>query len=114
MELKHTEITGPLIDFIFYVYNNLGFGFLEQVDSNSMVVAEKRFGLDIRRRYPIKIAFEEIIVGRYEADLLVNKTIIVELKTVSALHPEYEAQLLNYLKATEFEVGFLRNFGPKP
>jgi GxxExxY protein len=114
MELKHAEITGPLIDLFFFVYNNLGFGFLEQVYLNSMAVAGKRFDLDIQKKYPIRVAFEEIIVGKYEADLLVNNTVIAELKTVSALHPEHEAQLLNYLKATEYEVGFLFNFGPKP
>jgi GxxExxY protein len=114
MELKHAEITGRLLDLFFFVYNNLGFGFLEQVYLNSMIVAAKRFGLDIRKKYPIRVTFEEATVGRYEADLLVNNTIIAELKTVSMLIPEHEAQLLNYLKATKYEVGFLFNFGPRP
>jgi GxxExxY protein len=113
MELKHAEITGALINLFFSVYNTLGFGFLEQVYLNSMIVAAKRFALDIRKKYPIRVNFENVIVGRYEADLLVNNIIIAELKTVNALLPEHEAQLLNYLKATEYEVGFLFNFGPK-
>jgi GxxExxY protein len=113
MELKHAEITGPLIDVFFLVYKTLGLGFLEQVYMNSMIVAGKRFGLDIRKKYPIRVSFEGMIVGRYEADLLVNRTVIAELKTTRTLTPQHEAQLLNYLKATEYEVGFLFNFGPK-
>jgi GxxExxY protein len=59
------------------------------------------------------VHFDGAIIGRYEADLLINKCVIAELKTVSALTANHEAQLLNYLKATEYEVGFLFNFGPK-
>jgi GxxExxY protein len=114
MELKHAEITGPLIDLFYLVYGTLGFGFLERVYLNAMIVAGKRFVLDIRKNYPIRVSFEGVIVGRYEADLLINNIIIAELKTVRALHPEHEAQLLSYLKATEYEIGFLFNFGPKP
>jgi GxxExxY protein len=113
MELKHAEITGPLIDVFFLVYKTLGFGFLERVYMNSMIVAGKKFGLEIRKKYPIRVSFEGVVVGNYEADLLVNKAVIAELKTVRTLTPQHEAQLLNYLKATEYEVGFLFNFGPK-
>ncbi len=114
MELKHAEITGPLIDLFFAVYNTLGFGFLEKVYRNSMIVASKRYGLEIRKEYPIQVSFEGVLVGKYDADLLINNSIIAELKTLRTLLPEHEAQLLNYLKATEYEVGFLFNFGPKP
>jgi GxxExxY protein len=113
MELKHGEITGPLIDLFFLVYRTLGYGFLERVYANSMIVARNRFGLDIRKKHPITVHFEGVIVGKYEADLLVNNTVIVELKTAKTLIPEHEAQLLNYLKATEYEVGMLLNFGPR-
>jgi GxxExxY protein len=113
MELKHAEITGPLIDVFFLVYKTLGFGFLERVYMNSMIVAGRRFGLDIQKKYPIRVSFEGTVVGRYEADLIVNRTVIAELKTARSLTPQHEAQLLNYLKATEYEVGSLFNFGPK-
>ncbi len=114
MELKHAETTGPLIELFFMVYRTLGYGFLEAVYANAMVVAGKRFGLDIKKKVPIRVAFEGIIVGRYEADLVVNNIVIAELKAARKLCPEHEAQLLNYLKSTNYEVGILFNFGPKP
>ncbi len=114
MELKHSETTGHLINLFYKVYATLGFGFLERVYLNAMVVAAKDFGLNIQKDFPIRVSFENVIIGRYVADLVVNDAIIAELKTVGTLIPEHEAQLLNYLKATEYEVGFLFNFGPKP
>lgn len=113
MELKHGDITGRLIDLFYLVYRTLGYGFLERVYANSMVVAGKRLGLEIEKKVPVRVAFEGTIVGNYEADLLVNRAVIVELKTAKALIPEHEAQLLNYLKATQYEVGMLFNFGLK-
>ena len=114
MELKFGDTTGPLIDLFFSVYSTLGYGFLESVYRNAMVVAGPRFGLKIRARSRIQVYFEGAVVGRYEADLLVNDVVIVELKTCQALLPQHQAQLLNYLKATEYEVGLLFNFGPVP
>ena len=114
MELKHAEITGPLIDLFFSVYRVLGYGFLERVYANSMVLAGKDVGLKIEQRYPIKVMFRGNVVGKYEADLVANNAVLAELKTARTLLPEHESQLLNYLKATEFEVGLLFNFGLKP
>lgn len=113
MELLHAETTGPLIDLFFYVYKSLGHGFLEGVYANAMMVAGKERGLEIEKEVRIKIHFDGAIIGIYKADLLVNKCVIAELKTASNLAPGHEAQLLNYLKATEYEVGLLFNFGPK-
>ena len=114
MELKHAETTGPLIELFFTVYRTLGYGFLEAVYGNAMMVAGKKLGLDIQKKVPICVTFEGVVVGRYEADLVVNNVVIAELKAVRELCPEHEAQLLNYLKATNYEVGVLFNFGPKP
>jgi GxxExxY protein len=114
MELIHAETTGPLIDLFFDVHHSLGHGFLERVYSNAMVVAGKRIGFDIKQDVPIQVRFEGTVVGKYQADLLVNHSVIVELKVCRALLPEHEAQLLNYLKATHYEVGMLLNFGEKP
>jgi GxxExxY protein len=101
MELKHAEITGPFIDLFFRIYRALGYGFLENVYANAMVNAGKKAALELRKKYPIKGLFEGTIIGRYEADLLANNLVIAELKTAKTLAPEHEAQLLNYLKATE-------------
>jgi GxxExxY protein len=79
-----------------------------------MVIVGRRLGLELRQQYPVKVHFENQIVGEHQIDILVNDLVIVELKAVRTLLEEHEAQLLNYLKATPFEVGVLLNFGPKP
>jgi GxxExxY protein len=113
-DLKHQEITGPLIELFYHVYRILGYGFLEKVYTEAMIVAGKRLGLQIRKEVPIRVTFEGATVGKYSADLVVNDAVLVELKAARALTLEHEAQLLNYLKATHYEVGFLFNFGPTP
>lgn len=113
-DLKHADITGPLINLFYQVYMSLGYGFLEHVYSNAMVVAGHKLGLEIAQELPIKVYYEGIVVGEYHADMLVNNEVIVELKACKALVLEHEAQLLNYLKSTPYEVGMLLNFGPQP
>ena len=112
MELKYAETTGPLIDLFFDVYKTLGYGFLERVYGKAMTVAGPRYGLTIKPEAKIRVFFEGIEVGKYEPDLIVNDAVIVELKTCQTILKEHEAQLLNYLKATKYEVGLLLNFGP--
>jgi len=112
MELKHAETTGPLIDLFFYVYKILGYGFLERVYGKAMVVAAPRYGLQILPEVSIRVNFEGKVIGKYEADLIVNDSVIVELKMCKTIVREHEAQLLNYLRATKYEVGLLLNFGP--
>jgi GxxExxY protein len=113
-DLKHEEITGPLIELFYHVYRTLGYGFLEKVYAGAMIVAGQRLGLQIVDEVPIRVTFEGATVGEYHADLVVNDAVVVELKAARTLVPEHEAQLLNYLKATRYEVGFLFNFGPTP
>lgn len=96
------------------VYNELGYGFLEKVYENSTAIAARKLGLTVVQQMPIVVHFDDEVVGEYSADLLVNDLVIVELKAVKSLADEHEAQLLNYLKATPYEVGLLLNFGPKP
>jgi GxxExxY protein len=60
------------------------------------------------------VYYDEQIIGEYYADLLIDNKVIVEIKAAICLAPEHEAQLLNYLKATDIEVGLLLNFGPQP
>jgi GxxExxY protein len=113
MELKCAETTGRLIDLFYFVYRKLGHGFLEGVYSNALMISGKEIGLEIKQAQPIRVYFEGKEVGYYRPDLIVNESVIVELKACRALVPKHEAQLLNYLKATQYEVGFLFNFGPK-
>jgi GxxExxY protein len=93
------------------VYNELGYGFLEKVYGNALAIALRKPGLTVVQQFPIDVYFDGEIVGQYQADLVVNDAVIVELKAARILSPEHEAQLLNYLKATRYEVGLLLNFG---
>ena len=95
-------------------YNTLGYGFLEKVYENALAYELKEMGLDAIQRKPIQVYYGELLVGKYFADIVVENVVIVELKAVESLQEAHEAQLLNYLKATEIEVGLLLNFGPKP
>jgi GxxExxY protein len=113
-ELRHAETTRLLIQAIYQVYNTLGYGFLERVYQNSMAIASRKLGLRIDQQVPIRVHFEGELVGEYVADLLADNAVLVELKAAREIAEEHEAQLLNYLKATPYEVGLLLNFGPNP
>lgn len=114
-ELKHMEITDKVL-YTFYkiVYPQLGYGFLERVYENAMMIALHAQGLHVKQQYRVDVYFQGHVVGDYFADLLVNDAVIVELKAASQIMNEHEAQLLNYLRGTPYEVGLLLNFGPKP
>jgi GxxExxY protein len=111
MIYKHSNITDLIIKAFFNVYNKLGYGFLEKVYENAMVIELRKLGLDVINQKGIKVYYDEIEVGQYVADLIVEDVIIVELKAAESLCEEHEAQLTNYLKATNVEVGLLINFG---
>lgn len=113
-ELKHSSLTSPIIKAFYKVYNSLGYGFLEKVYHNALRVELQRKGLNVRSLYPIKVYYESRLVGDYIADLVVDEKVILELKAMEWLHEQHEHQLINYLKATEMEVGLLLNFGPEP
>src|SRR3954467_4705013 len=112
--LKHAQITEPIIQAYYQVYNVLGYGFLEKVYQNAMVLELRKRGLNVVPQGQLLVQYEGEIVGEYYADLLVEGKVIVELKAVEQLAPEHHAQLINYLKASGIEVGLLLNFGPKP
>ena len=112
--MKHAEITEKIIGAFYRVYNTLGYGFLEKVYQNAMVVELQRQGLKAIPFAAIKIHYEGVEVGNYYADILVEDCVIVELKAAEALAKEHHAQILNYMKATGIEVGLFCNFGPKP
>lgn len=107
----HSEITSEIISAAYYVHNYLGFGFLESVYEKSMAIKLRKMGFEVNCQVPIKVYFEGELVGDFRADLVVNDTIIIELKAVGMLHSKHEVQLVNYLKATEIEVGLVMNFG---
>jgi GxxExxY protein len=111
---KHSELTEKIIGAFYAVYSALGYGFLENVYVKALIIELKRRGLTVNDELPIHVYYLGELIGEYYADIVVNELIILEIKAVKALATEHEAQLLNYLKATPYEVGLLLNFGPKP
>ena len=109
----HVDVTELIIKGFYRVYNELGYGFLEKVYENAMDIALRQLGLAVAQQSKIDVYFDGQVVGEYAADLVVNDAVIVELKAARALSAEHEAQLLNYLKATRYEVGLLLNLGVK-
>jgi len=110
--MLHEDITDRIIKSFFNVYNELGYGFLEKVYENALMIELAKNGLDCQKQIPIKVFYQKKEVGVYYADIVVNDCIILELKA-GPLSEEHEFQLLNYLKATEIEVGILLSFGKK-
>ncbi len=96
------------------MYNTLGYGFLEKVYQNALLIELRRMGFECKSQYPIRVYYETFPVGDYFADIIVDDCIIIENKAMEALREENEFQLINYLKATNIEVGLLLNFGKKP
>jgi len=113
-DFKHKELTEKIIEVFYKVYNQLGYGFLEKVYENAMMLEFKEDGIPSVSQYPIQVLYRNEVVGEYCADILVASKVIVEIKAGKCLAKEHEAQLLNYLKATYIEVGLLLNFGTKP
>ncbi len=114
MTYLHQDLTDQIIQSFYRVYNRLGFGFLEKVYQNALSFELRKSGLATQAQKPIKVFYEDVMVGEYFADLVVNELVIIELKAAEGIAPEHECQLINYLKATEHEIGLLLNFGQKP
>ena len=112
--VKYKSLTEKIIGIFYHVYNNLGYGFLEKVYENEMMIEFKRDDISAVSQYAIKVFYEGEIIGEYFTDILVDDKVIVEIKAVRSIAIENEAQLLNYLIATDKEVGLLLNFGPTP
>ncbi len=108
---KHSDITGKIIKAYFNVYNVLGYGFLEKVYENALIIELKKFDLKIEKQKPIEVFYDNQNIGSYFADIIVENKVIIELKAAEILIEEHEIQLVNYLKATNIEVGLLLNFG---
>jgi GxxExxY protein len=109
-----TDITEKIISCFYEVYHQLGYGFLEKIYEKALLFELDSIKLKTIAQYPIKVKYKNIILGDFFADVVVEDKIIVEVKAVETLAKEHEAQLLNYLRATNFDVGLLLNFGKEP
>ena len=111
---KHDDLTQKIIGIFYQVYNELGCGFLEIEYREAMRLALRQANLHAETEVPIQVRFRSELVGIFRADLIVNETVLIELKACEALAREHESQTLNYLRATNIEVALLMNFGPTP
>ncbi len=108
--MEHEELTKLIIGAAFKVYNTMGYGFVESVYENCMLIELRKRGLAVVNQHPITVYYDGHIVGDFKADLFVNDAVIVELKSISTLLRVHEVQVVNYLKATGINVGLLINF----
>ena len=111
--MEYEKLAEKIIGCAFTVYNQLGSGFLESVYERCMLIELNKAGLCAKSQHPIKVLYENQVVGEFIADLVVEESIIIELKAVSQLMKIHEAQLVNYLVSTSKDVGLLINFGPE-
>ena len=112
--MLHKDLTEKIIKAFYKVYNTLGYGFLEKVYQKALIVELREVGLKCVEEVPIKVYYEGINVGDYRADIIVEESVIIENKAIESIVEEHEFQLINYLKATDIEIGLLLNFGKKP
>ncbi len=112
--IKHVEITEKVINAFYKVYNTLGYGFLEKVYENALLIELRSMGMIVEQQRRVKVFYKGLVVGDYYADLFLEEKVIIELKAYEKINEQNEFQLINYLKATGIEVGLLMNFGKKP
>ena len=110
--MKYQELTHQIIDAAYRVHKVLGYGFLEKVYQNALMIELRKTGLQAECERPLKILYESEVVGDYICDIVVEDKVILELKAVKEINDIHEIQLVNYLKGTGIEVGLLINFGP--
>ena len=110
-EGKHSEMTGKILGAFFQLHKELGFGFSEKVYESALEVLLIELGMIVERQKEICVYYHGKVVGQYKADMIVNDVVLLEIKSVEKLIDVHDAQLLNYLNATELEVGLLLNFG---
>ena len=107
----HEELTKTILKACFEVSNELGCGFLESVYEKALIIVLVENGLKVQSQVPLKVMFRGQTVGDFYPDMIIEDVVLLELKAVKVLAPEHLAQVMNYLKATGIEVGFLVNFG---
>ena len=112
--MLHEEITDKILEAFYKVYNTLGYGFLERVYQKALLIELQKNGLECKEEFPIDVFYDGQIVGNYRVDIIVEDLVIIENKASERLVEENGFQLINYLKATDIEIGLLLNFGKKP
>jgi len=111
--VKHRELTEKIIGCAYRVYNQMGYGFLESVYEKCLLIELRKAGLSAVSQKPITVFYDNKVVGEFVADIIVEDTIILELKSVRQIIQAHEVQMVNYLVATEKAVGLIINFGER-
>ena len=111
--MEYKDVTETIIGCAYCDYNKMGFGFLESVYEKCLLIELRKAGLDVEPQKPITVYYGDEIVGEFIADIVVNDTIILELKSVSRIIEAHEVQLVNYLVATGKPIGLILNFGER-
>lgn len=114
ISLKRSALTYQILGCFYRVYRQLGAGFLESVYLKSMLIELREAGLSAEAEVPVPVWFKGHDVGQFRADMMVENLVLLELKAAEQLCRAHEAQVVNYLRATNLELGLLLNFGPKP
>lgn len=110
-KIIHKDLSYKIVGLAMEVHNKLGYGFLEKVYENALMILFRREGIEAKQQLPITVYFENEVVGEYSVDIMVEGKIILELKTVENIIDAHRAQVLNYLKATKSNLVLLINFG---
>jgi GxxExxY protein len=110
--MKHQDLTRTIIGCAYQVYNQLGFGFLESVYKKAMIIELAKSNLKVEEEKPLKVYYDNQVVGDFYVDLFVQEAVVVELKSVQNLVKDHEVQLVNYLNGIKQDIGLLINFGP--
>ena len=111
---NRSELTGTVIREFYGVYNELGCGFLESVYAAAFAMALRSVGLRVEREVEIPVSFRGAVIGKFFADMVIDGVLLVELKALNGLTPTHQAQVMNYLRATNIELALLLNFGSRP
>jgi GxxExxY protein len=114
MNTLQSDLSGQVLKAYYIVYSRLGFGFSENVYENAMIIELVKQGLFCTLQRPLSVFYDEVNIGKCFAEIVVNEQIILEVKCRDTINTEDEEQLLNYLRATEIEIGMLLNFGKEP
>ena len=110
--MEYRELTRKVIGCAYKVFNELGFGFLESIYKKAMIIELVKDNLKVEAEKPLKVYYDNQIIGDFYIDLYIEDKIIVELKSVETLVKQHEVQLVNYLKGLQKDIGLLINFGP--
>ncbi len=110
-KIVYRDLSYKIVGLAIQVRKELGFGFLEKVYENALMILLRENGIQAEQQVPIKVTFHGQIIGDYIADILVEGSIIIELKAADKITPAHKAQVLNYLKATGLKLAILLNFG---